>query len=399
MRQSPRAGWTITALLLALAPAIARAQEAAPLEPTGTDQFGFAEKIGRAFKEPVHPVVQTIAAGGALGAGIGYDYPEDSPWALSARAVVTLRRYWLAEVDLSHTGEHTEAAAYARVRDMSRLNFFGPGPDSSEFDQTTFTLRDPVAGLLGAFRLGAISFGGRVEMLWPAVDAGRHPLHPSIEERFGETDAPGLTAQPRFGRYQALINITAPAAAGWGINQGGAYRLTYDVYDDREFERFGFRRFEVEAKHKFAVLRPYHSLTLRGWISSSEPRPGQQVPFFLQHTLGGMSNIRSVDESPLGGDGSSGTLRAFPNHRFRSNHLLLLQSEYRWGVWGPIDATVFFDAGKAVDRRADISLSGLRSDYGFSINLVKAAATMARMDVGFGGEGPRFYFSFGGLLP
>jgi hypothetical protein len=113
-----------------------------------------------------------------------------------------------------------------------------------------------------------------------------------------------------------------------------------------------------------------------------------------------MSNIRSLHDAPLGGDGTAGTLRAFPNHRFRDNHLVLLQSEYRWHVWGPIDTTVFVESGKAVSRRSDLDLSNLRTDYGFSLSLVRAGDTLARADVGFGaGEGMRLFLSFGGLLP
>ena len=99
------------------------------------------------------------------------------------------------------------------------------------------------------------------------------------------------------------------------------------------------------------------------------------MPFYLQHTIGGTSNIRSLHDAPLGGDGTAATLRAFANHRFRDNHLLLLQSEYRWNVWGPVDATVFVESGKAVSRRADLDFSGLKTDYGFSLNLVRADRT------------------------
>jgi len=239
-----------------------------------------------------------------------------------------------------------------------------------------------------------------VEEIWPRVDGGRHPVRPSIETRFGEFDAPGLREQPRFGRYQTFVQVTAPAADGWGLNQGGAYRITYDIFDDQQLDRFDFHRIQLEGRHRFAGFRPYHTLTFRGWLSSAEPGPGQQVPFYLQHTIGGTSNIRSLHEAPLGGDGTAATLRAFANHRFRDNHLVLLQSEYRWNVWGPLDATVFVESGKAVGSRSELDLTGLATDYGFSFNLVRPTGPVARVDFGFGGgEGARLFVSFGGLLP
>ena len=330
-----------------------------------------------------------------------FDFPSIGQWETSTKAVATINRYWLLEVDGEYDGDRVAGGAYARVRDMSRLYFFGAGPASDVADWTSFTLRDPVVGAHGTVKvLPAVAIGGRVEEIWPRVDGGRHPVRPSIETRFGEADAPGLSEQPRFGRYQTFVQVTAPAADGWGLNQGGSYRVSYDLFDDQVMDRFDFHRVQIEGRHRIAGFRPYHTVTFRGWVSSAEARPGRQVPFYLQHTIGGTSNIRSLHDAPLGGDGTAATLRAFANHRFRDNHLLLLQSEYRLNVWGPVDATVFVESGKAVSRRADLDFSRLKTDYGFSLNLVRATGPVARVDFGFGsGEGSRVFVSLGGLLP
>lgn len=396
---------SLSILTFALASSAVLAQAPVPPSPNGSDKpgrfSGIAEKLGKAFDAPVHPLVQGVASGGGIGGGIGYDHPSTGPWHLSTKAVATVRRYWLLEFDSGYSSTRLEGNAYARTRNMSRLNYFGAGPDSAMADWTTFTLRDPVVGASGAIKvLPAVAIGGRVEEIWPRVDGGRHPVRPSIETRFGEFDAPGLREQPRFGRYQTFVQVTAPAADGWGLNQGGAYRITYDIFDDQQLDRFDFHRIQLEGRHRFAGFRPYHTLTFRGWLSSAEPGPGQQVPFYLQHTIGGTSNIRSLHEAPLGGDGTAATLRAFANHRFRDNHLVLLQSEYRWNVWGPLDATVFVESGKAVGSRSELDLTGLATDYGFSFNLVRPTGPVARVDFGFGGgEGARLFVSFGGLLP
>jgi hypothetical protein len=395
-------GRVLGVLAIVLSSAAAQAQDAAaPEKPGEAGLSGRAEKFGKIFTQPFHPVVQTIASGGLLGAGVGYDFPTDGPWGLGAKAVVTPRGYWLAQFDAGYSSDRAEAGTYARMRHMNRLNFFGTGPDSARFNQTTFTLDDPVVGAFASIRVAPdVSVGARVEQMWPAVEGGRNPLLPSIEQRFADDQAPGLTAQPRFGRYQALVTVTAPASDGWGINQGGVYRVSYNVFDDQQFDQFDFHRIELEGRHKFTMFRPYHTLSVRGWVSSAEARDGGRVPFFLQHTLGGTSNIRSMHDAPLGGDGTAGTLRAFANHRFRDDHLLLLQAEYRFVLWGPLDASVFADAGKAVSRRSDLSLSDLRRDYGFSLSLMKSAETVGRIDFAFGGgEGMRVFVNFGGLLP
>ena len=400
-----RLSWIAGALTVTLSSTAVQAQAPPPPSPNGSDKpspfKGVASKLGAAFDGSFHPVIQGIASGGGIGGGVGYDHPSTGPWQLSTKAVATIRRYWLMELDSQYTGDRVEGAAYARVRHMSRLNFFGAGPGSARGNWTTFTLRDPLVGAYGAVKvLPALAIGGRVEEIWPQIQGGRHPVRPSIETRFAEIDAPGLIEQPRFGRYQTFVEVTAPAADGWGFNQGGAYRISYDIFDDQQLDRFDFHRIQFEGRHRVAGFRPYHTVTFRGWVSSAEPKAGHQVPFYLQHTIGGTSNIRSLHDAPLGGDGTAGTLRAFANHRFRDNHLVLLQSEYRWNVWGPIDATVFVEAGKAVARRSDLDFSDLASDYGFSLNLVRATGPVARIDFGLGGgEGSRVFISVGGLLP
>ncbi len=127
---------------------------------------------------------------------------------------------------------------------------------------------------------------------------------------------------------------------------------------------------------------------------------GQRVPYYLQHTLGGITALRSVSEDRLGSDGTQGTLRGYRDLRFRDRNLVLLQAEYRLPVWGPIDATLFADAGRVEPDRYDLDLSDLRRDFGFSLSVMKGWATAARLDVGFGsGEGTRVFLSLGGLTP
>jgi hypothetical protein len=392
------------AAFLVLCAVTARAQEAQPsaAQPAGESKsklYQVGSKVGAAFTQPLHPVVEGVATGGGIGAGLGYDFPARGNWRAGSKAVVTLRRYWNAQLDGGYRGDRAQFKAYARARNMTRLYFFGPGPDSAESDMTTFTLRDPVVGIHGSVHaISPVEIGGRLEELWPRAESGRNPAVPSIEQRFRPGDAPGLASGSRFRRYQAFVQVTAPAGSGWTRNQGGAYRVSYDLFDDRDVSRFDFYRVEVEGRHKFAIFKPYHSLTLHGWISSAEAKPGQAVPFFLQQTLGGIRSLGSVDERFLGTDGSTGTLRGFRNLRFRDNNLLLLQAEYRFDVWRLLDATVFVDAGKAVTRRTDLNLSNLKSDYGFSLSAMRGAATVARVDVGFSREGTQFFVDLGGFL-
>ena len=357
-------------------------------------------KIHSIFSAPIHPVISGVAPGGGWGAGLGFDAPGRGPLDFKAKTVWTMKNYRLAEAVASYEGRRAEFEAFGRWRDMTQLDYYGRG-NSQRSDRTTFYLRDPVVGAHGRFRLLSwLALGGRVEEVWPYARGGEEKGVPSIEETFPPPLIPGFSARPRFGRYQGSVDIRLPASPGDGFYQGTRSRVSYGIYDDQDAELFNFRRVDVEAQQVFAGILAHHRLTLSGWAATTTTDAGQQVPFYLLPTLGGKSQVQSVHENRIGSDGTQATLRGYRNLRFRDRHLLLLQAEYRLPIWGPIDATVFADAGKVAGTRDELDLSNLRRDFGFSLSIMKGWATAARMDVGFGsGEGMRVFFTLGGLTP
>lgn len=393
------------ALVLMFAATSSGAQEPAADLPVTKNTKLFAKieraviKIHSIFGAPLHPIIGGVAPGGGWGAGVGFNAPGRGPLDLSARALYTLNNYRLAEIVGGYHGRRAMFEAFGRHRDMYRLDYFGSGPASNLFNRTTFSLRDPVVGAHGKFRLLPwLALGGRVEEIWPHATSGKKL--PTVEQRFFPADAPGLFTSPRFGRYQASVDMHLPAGAGDAFYQGTKSRITYATYDDQEDELYNFRRLDVEAQQIIGGFAAHHRLTLSGWASTSTTDAGQDVPFFFQPTLGGKTSLRSVHDDRLGSDGTQATLRGYRDLRFRDRNLLLLQAEYRVPLWGPIDATLFADAGKVERNRSDLDLSGLRKDFGFSLSIMKGWVTAARVDVGFGsGEGTRVFLSLGELTP
>jgi hypothetical protein len=393
----------IAAMLIAAASL--RAQEAVAELPVTPNTKLYAKiertiiRIHSVFDRPLHPVISGVGPGGGWGAGVGYDAPGRGPWDFSAKAVYTLNNYWLAEAIGGYKGRRAAFEAFARAREMDQLDYYGSGPNSQLFNRTSYAYRDPVIGAHGKFRVTPwLALGARVEEIWPYARSGDRL--PTIESRFFPSDAPALFAQPLYGRYQGSVDLHLPAGAGDAFYQGTKTRATYAMYDDQDTEQFNFRRLDVEAQQVFAGFAAHHRLTFSGWASTLTADAGQIIPFSLMPTLGGKSAIRSVHEDRLGSDGTDATLRGYRNLRFRDRNLLLLQAEYRVPLWGPIDATVFADAGKVAPTRSDLDLEDLRKDVGFSLSIMKGFSTWARVDVGFGsGEGARVYFTLGELTP
>jgi hypothetical protein len=353
------------------------------------------------FDKPLHPILGGVAAGGGAGGGLEYKMPLSGRWHAEAKGVYTIRKYWSTGLGVGYRGDRATIETYARARDMSRIVYYGQGIESEVANRTNFHMRDRVLGSAASTRVvGWLTLGARVEELWPDVGPGRSPTVPSIEQRFDEGDAPGLTLQPRFGRYEGSLDATVPAALGEALFQGAKYRVTYASFVDQQLDRFSFQRYEVEAQHRFALFGTLRRLTLHGWLSTTQTSAGNEVPFYLQRTLGGHSHLRSPYEDLIGSDGSRGTLRGFSDYRFRDRNLLLLQGEYRMPIWGPVDATVFADAGKVTSRRADLDLDGLRRSYGLSLNVMRGPSTAARVEAGFGGgDGVHLHFTFNRDMP
>src|SRR5688572_9185433 len=263
-----------------------QAQNPSPA-PQGKDSAGsgMAAKVADVFTQPLRPVVKGVAADGGLGAGIAYDFPKQGRWQTSAEAVMTVRGFWSTQLTTSRHTSRTSLVAYGRVRDMGSLSFFGPGTNSVPADRTLFALREPVVGAVGSVRLSPwVTVGARVEELWPQVAGGGNPRYPSIETRFGEADAPGVALQPRFGRYDMFVDLTSDAGRTGTLYQGGKTHIGYGFFDDQQFNLYTFRRLDLETQHRFTILGPHRLLTLHGWVSSSQPIDGNDVPFFLQNT-------------------------------------------------------------------------------------------------------------------
>jgi hypothetical protein len=367
------------------------------------DATEFGKKVIEAFGKPLHPIVKSVAPGGGFGAGIGYKTSRKSgeAWAVRTEAVITPRKYWNLEAKADYQGNWLHAELYGRAREMTRLDFYGIGTGSRRDNRTSFRFSDRTAGGLASARfprLDVLAVGGRVEGLWPSIGPGQNPDVPSIDARFTEEDAPGLTSQPSFTAYTVFANVNYPGGNALG-SHGVDVQVAYSRYQDHDVGRYAFGRINVESQQRLRGFGSSHKLTLHQWWSASGTDPDAVVPFYLQHTLGGAGAVRPVGEEILGSDSTKATLRGFQDLRFRGPHLLLLQAEYRFKVKGPVDATLFADAGTVAARRGDLTLRRMKADVGLSVSFMTIDATALRLDIGTGGgEGTRVFFSVGPIF-
>jgi hemolysin activation/secretion protein len=93
--------------------------------------------------------------------------------------------------------------------------------------------------------------------------------------------------------------------------------------------------------------------------------------------------------------GGRDSLRAYRVDRFADLNAVAGNFEYRYAIWPRfMDAILFFDAGQVASKPDELSLSGLRTNWGLGFKVKMLRSALLRFDVGLGPEGARLYLSF-----
>lgn len=338
-------------------------------------------------EEGIYARVGTITPGSSFSFGPAYRKPGllKGEAQFSAFAQGSFTQYWIAESRLAMPrigGSALFVEMYGQRFEFPEEDFFGLGAESHRQDRSTFSLRNTIGGVVGGVRPSRwLSLGGRVEHVAPRIGRGTASDIPAIQAQFGDDQAPGVKQQPDFARYEIFADLNYGAPAGNPRN-GGRYLVGYQSFDDRDLNRFGFRRLDVDLRQYVSLLRERRVLALRALVSMSDTDAGQEVPFYFQRTLGGPDD-----------------LRGFRRYRFRDRNLILLQAEYRWEVLAAMDAAIFYDAGKVAARRGDLDLSGLERNYGFGVRFGTRNGVFLRIEGAFGSrDGKHLVFRFGNVF-
>jgi|KBSMisStaDraftv2_1062788.scaffolds.fasta_scaffold02344_2 hypothetical protein len=376
-----------------------------PCKSTPGEKPDFADRLKCAkhiydkltAKDGFRVVIGSVAPGSGLAGGIGYGLRKPNPnWQLQldTSARVSIKKYW--EIDgnlrLTKTSSSTTAPVdisnlkidiYGFVKDMPRVDFFGLGPNSREEDRAVFHYREAVIGTDISTPVNrALDIGSAVEGIWPDLIRIANPTVTSVERKYTEATAPGLTSQPPYFHVAAFARLHS---RGQEEARKLEYIFAYHAYQDLGDHQFSFRRFNADLRNKFSFADK-NEIRIRARVSLSETRVGQRVPFYLMETLGG-SNISGDD-----------TLRGFRDYRFRDRDFALLQVEYLRALWGPIDLITFYDTGKVASSISRFDEGRLRHTYGLGIVVVprRLDNILFRFYVALGsGEGSHTYLGGG----
>jgi outer membrane protein assembly factor BamA len=261
-------------------------------------------------------------------------------------------------------------------QDRPQEDFFGLGPDSSEQDRANYELEKRTVSIALGSRLRRnlvlefpVSFeNGR-------VGPGTDNRFPDLQDLFPVSSIPGAESGAELFSFGGALEWdyrNSPALP----TRGGIWRLEARYFRDTNDQDFRFLRFSAETSH-YLPLDEEHGFALRALAVFHDRKGSAAVPFFQKAILGGRH-----------------TMRGFREFRFRDDHALLFNLEYRWQIWRFADAVLFVDEGQVAHRLEDFSLAGFRNSHGVGLRFRSRRAQALRVDFGHSSEGWRFYLSF-----
>ncbi|MEO7190745.1 MAG: hypothetical protein ABI051_06780 [Vicinamibacterales bacterium] len=393
---------------------------------------------------PLHVALGSLAPqnGFALGAAFGTSHAPNETWRLSwsADAVHTLGNSWRAGafMKLIHTPSpvitlaapssttgptddlavrpHTIISLYTQATSLERVSYFGLGPSSARSDKAVYGLRHivaggsviaPVNGWQPARRLN-LSVVAELNARFFTVRDGTSDDVPPVSTRFSRATAPGLDDQPAFFQMGEGVRLMPRIGRYFGLN----YLLGTQQFVAAD-EHSSFQRWRLDLGHDitfYGTSRPADvrdtntpndcatspgadrcapvsrnrrgSLNLRVLYLTSSTASGQQVPFYLQPTLGG-SDINGRPSLP-----------SYEDYRFRAPNLLLLQQTVEHSIWGPVGAWLQADEGQVALARGDLWLGSLKRTIAAGLTIRAGGFPMLVVSYATGGgEGHHVAFT------
>lgn len=308
---------------------------------------------------------------------------------------------------------------YYETTSLNRINYYGLGPDTLPAAESAFGLTESIVGvsanaplpesfldLLGISVLGEIN--GRL----PSVRGHQDSSTPSIETRYNEITAPGLTAQPSILQFGEGIRFTPSLPYN-------RFRLNYLINFQQFLDSsYGFRRLTIDLNHQLPLYGARHtsaetptrfyvpqsagglpsisttkdftgSISFRILMIGSQAKAGRAVPFYFDPTIGGSD----LDNNSM--------LPSYPDYRFRAPNLVLLRGSFEQALGKKIPAGIFFsaDAGKSALHRDDVDFSNLRTSYSAGVTVHAGGFPIAYFLFSWGGnEGTHFTGSISNAL-
>jgi outer membrane protein assembly factor BamA len=265
-----------------------------------------------------------------------------------------------------------------RRLDANSMAYYGPGPDSDKAQRTNYRREENAlnASLSLKPTRRYLSLGVVAGYLWLNTGPGQSDLYASSEEQFSPEAAPGIDQQTNYMRAGLFLDVDSRDQPS-DPHAGTHFRVELSRFSDRKFDQYSFQQIESSIEHYLPFFNGKRVIALRALSVLSYPLDGNRLPFYMQPTLGGSSD-----------------LRGYQRYRFYDDNSFAMNAEYRWEIFTVLDAAVFADAGKVFHRDGDFGFEHLESDAGFGFRFKTRHHVAFRIDTAFSHEGYGIWLAF-----
>lgn len=342
------------------------------------------EKLGQGA-DGFFPKLGGLATGQGLALGLQYSKRNlaDGRVILNAFAVASFakaQRYSIAFTPPDLRDTNLDWKLSAERRTLTRVDFYGLGPESRPEDRSTFQLEDTAFDAMLAFKAAQSRFRAGVKGGYLQTNAG-DGFPPgglrSTSEVFSAAQLPGLADQADFARFGtfAMLDLRDNKSLA---RSGTLLRTELTAYQDLDLGRHDFNKWETEIQHYIPFFNRRRVIALRARAEMNFTRDGQSVPFYLKPYIGGPQE-----------------LRGFRNYRFYDDNVLVLNAEYRWEAFSGLDMALFVDGGQAVAKRRDFAWDKMETSAGIGFRFNIRNATFLRLDLAFSHESTTLWLRWG----
>ncbi len=261
--------------------------------------------------------------------------------------------------------------------EYTRLNYFGPGPDSVQSGVSNYSQRESgveVRGGIIAHRHLRTGFTGSYRAI--AIGPGTSANLPPTDAIYTVATARGIDRQTSFltggffFEYEGRDQPTDP-------HHGAYFQAAFQNVNGRRRALGGFNQYDFDAQLYIPFWNHRRIIAFRGRASLTDPHQNTFVPFYLGPHLGG-----------------SDDLRGFSSFRFHDQNSVIATAEYRWTVMPLLDMTLFADAGKVFHDVDNMSSAHFMSDIGFGFRARSGNSAPIKLDVGISREGVQVWLIF-----
>ena len=313
-----------------------------------------------------------VPGAGWIAIGPGYKHSFSERLLFDASGTVSWRRYLngRARLELRPLGNRNLVlGGQVLGQDWTQVNYFGLGLQSREEDRSSYRLRaSDFSGYVILKPGNVLDLRARVGQLnrpriseatgWNKSD---YPDTLTLFSGLTDVAAPGLAVQPKF--WHADVSASLDTLDHPGHPTRGLFlEAAASQFDDRDFDRFSFRRYEATAIAFLPIVGNRWTLGARAIAIASTTSGTNQVPFYMMPSLG------------------QAVLRGFDTGRFSDRNLVALNVESRWALFKHMDIAVFGDFGSVASRFKALDSSDRESSYGVGLRLHTGATTFFRLD-------------------